>query len=62
MGHNADIPFADQWKPDKEDLIFTNIKDIIIAPISSYYHLGPDQDSNIDYFWLKLKRVINQMY
>lgn len=52
------IPLADEWKPTQEDIIFTNAKDIILAPISSHFHLD-DPNPRINYFWIKPKKSYN---
>lgn len=52
------IPFADEWKPNQEDIYFTNVKDVIMAPVSKYYHLE-DTGTRIDYFWIKPKKSYN---
>ena len=39
MTAKQQIPLVDQWKPTEDDIYFTNAKDIIIAPMASYYHI-----------------------
>ena len=58
MSQKNVIPLADEWKPSAEDVIFTNAKDIVVAPVSSYYHLE-DQTHRINYFWIKPKKSYN---
>ncbi len=53
------IPLADQWKPQPEDIYFTNAKDVIVAPISNYYHLEDNNSARINYFWIKPKKSYN---
>lgn len=53
------IPLADQWKPQPEDIYFTNAKDVIVAPISNYYHLEDNNSTRINYFWIKPKKSYN---
>lgn len=58
MKQKIEIPLADKWKPDHEDVFFTNAKDVIVAPISNYYHLD-DNNTRINYFWIKPKKSYN---
>lgn len=53
------IPLADKWKPDHEDIFFTNAKDVIVGPISSYYHIDDPSNTRINYFWIKPKKSYN---
>lgn len=55
---NNNIPLVDEWKPSPEDIYFTNRKDIIVAPISNYFKLE-DNNSRINYFWIKPKKSYN---
>ena len=52
------IPIVDTWKPNPEDVYFTNAKDIILAPVGLYYHLD-DPNPRINYFWIKPKKSYN---
>ena len=52
------IPLVDEWKPEKEDMYFTNAKDTIVAPVGSCYKLE-DPNSRINYFWIKSKKSYN---
>jgi hypothetical protein len=58
MAKSAEIPFADNWKPDKEDMFFTNNKDIIMAPVGAVFKLE-DPNPRINYFWIKPKKSYN---
>lgn len=58
MKNNNKIPLVDEWQPDPQDIYFTNRKDIIVAPISNYYHLE-DGNTRINYFWIKPKKSYN---
>ena len=58
MTAKQQIPLVDQWKPTEYDIYFTNAKDIIIAPMASYYHID-DNNSRINYFWIKPKKSYN---
>ena len=46
MTAKQQIPLVDQWKPTEDDIYFTNAKDIIIAPMASYYHID-DNNSGV---------------
>ena len=48
------IPFADEWKANKEDMYFTTAKDVIICPLNEYFHTG--DNNRINFFWIKPKR------
>ena len=52
------IPKVDDWKPNQEDVFFTNAKDILMAPIGAYYHLD-ESNLHINYFWIKPKKSYN---
>ena len=58
MKNNNNIPLVDEWKPQPEDIYFTNSKDIIVAPVSKYYQLA-DNNARINYFWIKPKKSYN---
>lgn len=53
------IPFTDEWKPKKEDIIFTNSKDIIIAPITRLYKIENDEENMVNFFWIRPKKSYN---
>ena len=52
------IPYVDQWKPNAEDIIFTNSKNLIIAPIANFYHLE-QENSKINFFMVNPKKSYN---
>ena len=52
-------PFVDKWKMQPEDIYFTNAKDVLVAPISNYYHLEDSNSTRINYFWIKPKKSYN---
>lgn len=52
------IPLVDEWKPNQEDVIFTNAKNIIIAPLAKYYHLE-DSNDRVNYFMVNSKKSYN---
>lgn len=50
------IPKIDKWVPDPQDIIFTNAKNVIIAPIANYLKLNSD---TLDYFIIRPKKCYN---
>ena len=57
MYNKNNIPLVDQWKPEQNDIIFTNAKNIIMAPVSRFYHMD-ESNTNIDFFIVK--KVVEQ--
>lgn len=55
---NQIIPLVDEWTPDQEDIIFTNAKNLIMAPLSVFYHLD-DNSNKINYFMINPKKSYN---
>lgn len=52
-----DIPMIDNWKPNGvEDVLFTNMKNFVVAPISRHMRLESD---SLDYFMVKAKKCYN---
>lgn len=56
---NIQTPLVDEWKPNAEDIIFTNTKNIIFAPIANFYHLEEGTSNQIDYFFINPKKSYN---
>ena len=56
-----DIPLVDEWKPESKDIIFTNSKNMILAPLSTYFHLDENNMDNLklNYFIVKVKKSYN---
>ena len=55
------IPVIDEWVPEPEDIIFTNSKNTIIAPIAEFFHQdasNPDIQK-LNYFIVKTKKSYN---
>jgi len=51
------IPMIDGWVPENsEDIIFTNMKNFVIAPISKFMNL---QSDDLDYFMIRAKKCYN---
>ena len=48
--------YADEWVPNKEDIIFTNIVGAIIAPVSEYYNCNIP---SLNYFCTSTKKCYN---
>jgi hypothetical protein len=60
MNMDNQIPVVDKWNPQPEDIIFTNSKNIILAPVSRYFHLEVNQDTEkVNYFMVKPKKGYN---
>jgi hypothetical protein len=55
---NQIIPNVDEWTPLPDQIIFTNSKNIISAPLSNFYHLD-EQSNNINYFMINPKKSYN---
>ena len=53
------IPYVDEWKPDANDIIFRNSKNLIMAPIASFYHLE-DPNASVNYFMMNTKKYIKK--
>ena len=58
---NEIIPNIDEWKPEPEDIIFTNSKNIIIAPIARFFHQDESNPEmqKLNYFIVKTKKSYN---
>lgn len=59
MNNTEQIPIIDEWKPNDQDIIFTNAKDIIMGPVTSFYKMENDQHNRINFFWIKPKKSYN---
>jgi hypothetical protein len=55
------IPNIDEWVAEPEDIIFTNSKNIIIAPIAEFFHQDPTNPDTqkLNYFIVKTKKSYN---
>ena len=54
------IPKLKDWKPDDKDIIFTNTKNVIIAPIDNILGLvGTEHADDLNYFIVKSKKCYN---
>lgn len=58
---NANVPIVDDWRPDPEDILFTNSKNIITAPIARYFHQDESdpEKQKLNYFIVKTKKSYN---
>lgn len=58
---NETIPVVDEWVPNPEDIIFTNSKNIIIAPIAEFFHqdVNNPEMAKLNYFIVKTKKSYN---
>lgn len=52
------IPIVDNWKPEQKDIIFTHAKNLIIAPLSNFFHLD-DSNNKINFFMINPKKSYN---
>ena len=62
MNNNTNvIPIIDEWVPNPEDIIFTNSKNIIIAPIAEFFHQDTSNPEmqKLNYFIVKTKKSYN---
>lgn len=55
---NIEIPNVDTWNPSPNEIIFTNSKNIIAAPLATYYHLD-ESNNKINYFMVNIKKSYN---
>ena len=53
------IPLVDQWQPQKEDIIFTNSKNIIVAPLTQFFHVEDQTYAGLNYFFINPKKSYN---
>jgi hypothetical protein len=51
------IPLVDEWNAEPSDIIFTNAKNIIMAPIGQYFKV--DDQSRINFFMINPKKSYN---
>lgn len=58
MAKTQIIPIVDEWDAKQEDIIFTNSKSIIVAPLATYYHLE-DPNNKINLFFVSPKKSYN---
>lgn len=52
------IPIVDNWKPQQQDIIFTHSKNLILAPLSDFFHLE-DGNNKINFFMVNPKKSYN---
>lgn len=54
------IPIVDKWEPEKKDIIFTNAKNLIIAPLDKLFQLNNTTNSSmLNCFILNTKKSYN---
>ena len=56
--NEGNIPLVDEWKPEIEDIIFSNAKGIIIAPVMQVLNL-PAGNETLNYFFMNSKKCYN---
>lgn len=52
------IPIVDKWTPKPNQIIFTNAKNIIMAPLDKYFHLEEGNDK-VNFFMVNPKKSYN---
>ena len=58
--NSNNIPLVDTWEPSANDIIFTNTKNLIIAPIDKLFRLAESPNNNIlNCFILNTKKSYN---
>ena len=55
----AAIPPVDSWTPEPQDILFTNAKGIIIAPVAQSVGLNSNEYSSLNYFIMSPKKCYN---
>ena len=55
---NKTIPIVDEWTPEIKDTLFTQAKNVIVAPLHNYFHLT-DNNTKINYFMVNPKKSFN---
>ena len=56
----SNIPIVDKWEPQKKDIIFTNSKNLIIAPLDKLFQLSETTNSSmLNCFILNTKKSYN---
>ena len=57
---SQNIPLVDTWEPNSGDILFTNTKNLIIAPIAKMFQLSESQNNNmLNCFLLNTKKSYN---
>lgn len=57
---NNNIPLVDKWEPSNKDIIFTNTKNLIIAPLDKLFQLNDSANSSmLNCFILNTKKSYN---
>ena len=53
------IPLVDEWQPKKEEEIFTNSKNIIVAPLTQFFQVNDEKNMSINLFFINSKKAYN---
>ena len=53
------IPLVDEWKPTKNDILFTNSKNIIVAPLTQFFRVDDQQSAGLNFFFINPKKSYN---
>ena len=52
----GEIPKIEGWIPNPEDIVFSNAKNVVIAPVSRFLNV---ESNNLDYFIIRPKKCYN---
>lgn len=53
------IPNIDTWEPEPQDVIFSNTKGFIIAPVTDCFNIKTEKDDTLNYFYVAPKKCYN---
>lgn len=53
------IPMVDEWQPTSEEIIFTNSKNIIVAPLTQFFHVNNQELNGLNFFFINPKKSYN---
>ena len=53
------IPLVDEWKPRQEDILFTNSKNIIVAPLTRFFQVDDQTYTGLNLFFINPKKSYN---
>lgn len=55
------IPHVDTWTPTSDQILFTNSKNVIIAPLTQFFRVSEESDAaaKINYFMINPKKAYN---
>ena len=56
---NNSIPLVDKWQPNPDQILFTNSKNIIVAPLTKFFKVDDEQHSKMNIFMINPKKSYN---